>query len=77
MRGRPRRPCRATLYPVSCYVGPSTDGWETNAGEGLWVIRADGSGKPQSLTQSKNAQVPWSFTPDGKRLAFFEQDSKT
>ena len=41
------------------------------------VIRSDGSGKPQPLTQSKNVQAPWSFTPDGKRLAFFEQDSKT
>ena len=41
------------------------------------MIRSDGSGKPQSLTQSKNLQVPWSFTPDGKRLAFLEQDSKT
>ena len=47
------------------------------AGEGLFVTRSDGSGKPQPLTQSKNIQVPWSFTPDGKRLAFYEQDSKT
>jgi serine/threonine-protein kinase len=47
------------------------------AGEGMSVTRSDGSGKPQSLTQSKNVQVPWSFTPDGKRLAFMEQDSKT
>jgi Tol biopolymer transport system component len=46
-------------------------------GEGLSVIRSDGSGKPQPLTQSKNSQVPWSFTPDGKRLAFMEQDLKT
>ena len=34
------------------------------------VTRSDGAGKPQPLTQSKNIQVPWSFTPDGKRLAF-------
>ena len=46
-------------------------------GEGMSVIRSDGAGKPQPLTQSKNTQFPWSFTPDGKRLAFFEQDSKT
>ena len=44
---------------------------------GMSVTRSDGAGKPQPLTQSKNLQVPWSFTPDGKRLAFFEQDSKT
>jgi serine/threonine-protein kinase len=47
------------------------------AGEGMSVTRSDGSGKPQPLSQSKNTQVPWSFTPDGKRLAFMEQDSKT
>jgi Tol biopolymer transport system component len=46
-------------------------------GEGLSVIRSDGSGKPQPLTQSKNYQVPWSFAPDGKRLAFFELSSGT
>jgi len=41
-------------------------------GEGMSVIRSDGAGKPQSLSQSKNIQLPWSFAPDGKRLAFFE-----
>jgi serine/threonine-protein kinase len=46
-------------------------------GEGMYVIRSDGSGKPEPLTQSKNPQYPWSFTPDGKRLVFSEQDSKT
>jgi len=25
---------------------------------------------PQPLIPSKNPQVPWSFTPDGKRLAY-------
>jgi serine/threonine-protein kinase len=46
-------------------------------GAGMSVTRSDGSGKPQPLTQSKNRQGPWSFAPDGKRLAFFDQDSKT
>jgi len=41
--------------------------------EGIFVIRSDGSGKPQTVTQSKNLQLPWSFTPDGKQLAFFEE----
>ena len=44
-------------------------------GEGMSVTRSDGAGKPQPLTQSKNTQVPWSFTPDGKRLAFMDQSS--
>jgi Tol biopolymer transport system component len=46
-------------------------------GGGMSVTRSDGAGKPQSLTQSKNLQAPWSFIPDGKRLAFFEQGSGT
>jgi serine/threonine-protein kinase len=37
----------------------------------LWT-RADGTGQPESLTQSSNPQNPQSFTPDGKRLAFVE-----
>jgi len=37
----------------------------------LWT-RADGSGKPQPLTTSKAPQRPTSFTPDGRRLAFWE-----
>jgi hypothetical protein len=41
------------------------------------VTRSDGAGKAQTLTQSKNRQLPWSFTADGKRMAFMEQDSKT
>ena len=44
-------------------------------GEGMSVTRSDGAGKPQPLTQSKNGQTPWSFTPDGKRVAFMEQSS--
>lgn len=39
---------------------------------GMFWTRSDGSGKPQSLTQSNNAQVPWSITADGKWLAFHE-----
>jgi Tol biopolymer transport system component len=46
-------------------------------GEGMSVIRSDGAGKPQLLTPSKTLQLPWSFAPDGKRLAFFELGSGT
>jgi Tol biopolymer transport system component len=43
------------------------------AQSGMSATRFDGAGKPQPLTESKNIQYPWSFTPDGKRLAFQEQ----
>jgi len=42
---------------------------------GMSVTRSDGAGKPQLLTQSKNVLFPWSFAPDGKWLAFQEQNS--
>jgi len=41
---------------------------------GIWWVRADGTGQPQPLTRSNNPQLPWSFTADGKRLAFNEQN---
>jgi len=42
------------------------------AARGLWWARADGTGRPQLLTQSEYQQAPWSFSPDGKQLAFVE-----
>lgn len=42
-------------------------------GEGMSAIRSDGSGKPMPLTRSRYNQWPYSFTPDGKRLAFYER----
>jgi serine/threonine protein kinase len=44
---------------------------------GMFWTRSDGAGKPQALTQSKNLQFPWSFTPDGTRLAFEELNATT
>src|SRR5258708_32625328 len=41
----------------------------------MFWTRADGAGKPQSLTRSKNMQAPGSFTSDGTRLVFFELTS--
>jgi serine/threonine-protein kinase len=39
---------------------------------GMYWTRSDGAGKPQPLAQSGNPQFPYSFTPDGKRLAWHE-----
>jgi Tol biopolymer transport system component len=72
---------RLTFTGTASYPVWSPDGryiaFQASGGGGISVTRSDGAGKPQPLTQSKNPQFPWSFTPDGKRLAFFEQDSKT
>jgi len=43
-----------------------------NVEHGLFQARADGASPPQALMESKNRQIPWSFTPDGKRLAYSE-----
>ena len=44
---------------------------------GISWTRSDGSGAAQPLTRSKNAQYPYSFSPDSKRLAFYETDPQT
>jgi serine/threonine-protein kinase len=44
---------------------------------GMWWVRSDGAGKPQPLIRGKNLLVPFSFTPDGKRLAYQEQNPRT
>jgi serine/threonine-protein kinase len=41
-------------------------------GTGMYWTRSDGASRPQPLTQNKNGQFPWSFSPDGKRLGFAE-----
>jgi len=44
---------------------------------GMFWTRSDGAGKPQPLTQSKNGEYPYSFSPDGKYLAFHELTSSS
>ena len=51
--------------PDGRYIAFSTAG-------GMFWTRSDGANKPQPLTQSKNQWFAWSFTADGRRLAFFE-----
>ncbi len=45
-------------------------------GHMFWT-RADGVGKPQALTQSKDQQFAYSFTPDGRRLAYADLSPTT
>jgi Tol biopolymer transport system component len=42
-----------------------------NANTLFWV-RSDGSGVPQKILQSPNNIVPYSFSPGGRRLAYYE-----
>jgi Tol biopolymer transport system component len=44
--------------------------------QGMSWMRADGGGKAEPPTQSKDAQFPTSFSPDGKRLAFHQDGHK-
>jgi serine/threonine-protein kinase len=41
-------------------------------GNGLFWVRADGGGQPQQLVAGKSIAFPFSFSPDGKRLAYYE-----
>ena len=45
------------------------------AAPGLYWIRSDGSGEAQRLTDGKLNEAPYSFSPDGKRLAFHQSGS--
>ena len=45
--------------------------------KGVYWTRSDGAGKPQPLTEAKNQLAPYSFMPDGKRLAFLEVNPKS
>ena len=40
------------------------------SGGGILWTRADGASRPTPLVESKSGQFPWSFSPDGKRLAY-------
>jgi serine/threonine-protein kinase len=44
----------------------------TAAGSRLNWIRADGSREMQALLESKNIIAPYGFSPDGRRLAYYE-----
>jgi Tol biopolymer transport system component/predicted Ser/Thr protein kinase len=41
-------------------------------GNGLFWVRADGGGQPQQFVASKSIAFPFSFSPDGTRLAYYE-----
>jgi Tol biopolymer transport system component len=40
------------------------------AARGMYWVRSNGSGEAQRLTEGTRYEIPYSFSPDGKRLAF-------
>ncbi|MGI8784254.1 MAG: protein kinase domain-containing protein [Acidobacteriota bacterium] len=52
-------------------------GSEKDGAPNIYWRRADGAGDAQRLTESKNSQIPYSWHPDGKILAFFEMNPRT
>jgi serine/threonine-protein kinase len=41
------------------------------------VLRADGAGEPLEVFSAHTNIVPWSFSPDGKRLAYWDTPPET
>ena len=46
-------------------------------GYAIGWVRSDGAGEARTLFKSRNFIVPYSFSPDGLRLAYYEQDART
>jgi len=44
---------------------------------GIFWVRSDASGEPEQLLESSNLTIPWSFAPDGRRLAYRETSPGT
>jgi Tol biopolymer transport system component len=51
--------------------------FQSERGFGIAWVRSDGAGDPQQILATQNNAVPWSFSPDGRRLAYFEPNSET
>jgi serine/threonine-protein kinase len=45
-------------------------------GTGTFWTRADGATQPQTLLSNKAIHLPWSFSPDGRRLGYTENQTR-
>jgi len=60
-------------YPVWTPGGEDIVFQSSNlAARAIYWIRSDGSGEAQRLTDGKLQEAPYSFSPDAKRLAFYQ-----
>jgi serine/threonine-protein kinase len=59
-----------STYPVWSPDGKHIAYVSTAGGSGISWVRSDGAGEPQRLIQGSNTYYPWSFSPDGRRLAY-------
>ena len=69
----------ADLVPVWTPDGQRLT-FASDRGGGAWNLywkRADGTGDAERLMESSNLQVPISWSPDGKVLAFYELGPET
>jgi serine/threonine-protein kinase len=51
--------------------------YRSSMGFRLWWVRSDGAGEPQRLLEGQSNIVPWSFSADGRRLAYHEINPET
>jgi Tol biopolymer transport system component len=49
----------------------------TAGGFGIGWVRSDGSGEPRLVLPTQNVANPYSFSPDGQRLAYYEESPET
>ena len=55
----------------------SDDSLAFGGAAGLGLVRSNKPADPVPLTTARVAQTPWSMTPDGERLAYYERSSET
>src|SRR5262249_4645895 len=65
-----------SMYPIWAADGKHLV-FRSGPEPGIGWIRADGAGEPQRLLESKVLAIPTSFSPDGRRLAYYENIPET